>query len=168
MSSASADHPVFEALLTPHRSLSRGGAIMVTGAVLLGTTAFSLCFWLLGAWPIVLFSMIDVPLIMLLLALNFRRARASECVMLTQAVLTVIQTDPRGRRQQISVPTAWLRVSLQEEHGASHIVMLSRGRSYEVGAFLHDQDRLALYTALRDALYDVRNPRFDNPQLREP
>lgn len=139
----------------------------MVSAVLVFTGGFGLRFWFLGAWPVMLFCLIDAPLVVLLLVLNFWRARESECLLLTLQELTVIRTDPKGRRRQISVPTAWLRVTLQDERGASRIVVHNRGQGYEVGTFLHEPDRLALYEALRDALYDVKNPRFDNPQLRE-
>ncbi|HEX2942610.1 MAG TPA: DUF2244 domain-containing protein [Rhodopila sp.] len=167
MSSGSIEHPVFQAFLTPHRSLSRRGATAVISAVLVFTGVFALRFWLLGAWPVMLFCFIDAPLVVVLLLLNFWHARQSECLLLTLRELTIIQTDPKGRRRQLSVPTAWLRVSLQDERGASRIMLHNRGKGYEVGAFLHEQDRVALYEALRDALHDVKNPRFDNPQLRE-
>jgi uncharacterized membrane protein len=114
-----------------------------------------------------IFSLFDIPLIVLALALNFRHARRSECLMLTDRTLTLIRTDASGQRDQVTLPTAWMRVSLQEDGGTSHIVIMTRGANQEIGAFLHEPARLALYEGLRDALYRIRNPRFDNPQLRD-
>ncbi len=160
--------PVFEALIVPHRSLSSRGLRTIV-CVLMGLSiAVAVRFWLLGAWPVVVFSLFDVPLLALLLTINQRRARASELIMLDNQALTVIRTDSAGRRQQQSMPAAWLRVELEGGRGIPRILLSSRGRACEVGGFLHEPDRLSLFTALKDALYRMNNPHFDNPQLQDP
>ena len=164
---ASAQAPIFEARIVPYRSLTRKGVMIVVGSLAGLTVAMALRFWLLGAWPVVAFSLVEVPLVVLLLAINFRRARASELIMLSMQELTVIRTDPAGRRKQVSLPSAWLRVDLDAGRGIPRVVLRSHGRDCEVGAFLHEPDKLSLYEALSDALHCARNPRFDNPQLRD-
>lgn len=164
---ASAQAPIFEALIVPYRSLTRRGVMIVVGSLMGLTAVLALRFWLLGAWPVAAFSLIEVPLVVLLLAINFRRARASELIMLSMQELTVIRTDPAGRRKQVSLPSAWLRVDLDAGRGIPRVILSSHGHNCEVGAFLHEPDKLSLFGALRDALHHLRNPRFDNPQLRE-
>lgn len=159
--------PVFEALLVPHRSLSRSGVIALICAIGLFSVAIGLHFGLLGAWPVTAFSLFEIPLVIVLLALNSRRARATELIMLTTDVLTVTQTGPAGRRNRVSLPAAWLRVDLEDRQGVPHVVVSTNGRRCEVGAFLHEPNKVLLFGALRDALYRGRNPRFDNPQLRD-
>jgi uncharacterized membrane protein len=159
--------PVFEALIVPHRSLTRKGVLVVVGTMLVLSTAVAARFLLLGAWPVAAFSLIDVPLVVLLLAINLRRARASELIMLSAEALTVVRTDPSGRRQRVSLPSAWLRVDLEAGRGAPRVVVSSRGRGCEVGGFLHEPEKRSLFEALSDALHRARNPRFDNPQLRD-
>ena len=51
--------------------------------------------------------------------------------------------------------------------GSPRVIVSSHGRNCEVGAFLHEPDKLSLFDALNDAVHRVRNPRFDNPQLRD-
>lgn len=160
--------PVFEALIVPHRSLTPRGAATVVGALLVLSAAVAFRFWLWGAWPVVAFSFMDMPLLLLLLVINQRRARASELIMLDAAQLTVIRTDSSGRRQQNVLPAAWLRIELESTKGSPRIVASSHGRGCELGAFLHEPERMSLFDALRSALYQAQNPRFDNPQLREP
>jgi uncharacterized membrane protein len=157
----------FEALIVPHRSLTRTGVRLVAGAMLVLSATVAVRFWLLGAWPVVAFSLADVPLIIVLLAINIRRARASELIMLTAQTLTVVRTDPTGRRQHLSLPSAWLRVDLNAERGGPRILLSSHGRGCEIGSFLHEPEKLSLFDALSAALYRVKNPRFDNPQLRD-
>lgn len=159
--------PVFEALIVPHRSLTRKGVMTVIAVLTVFSAAVALRFLLLGAWPVAAFSLMEIPLVCGLLAVNVRRARASELIMLTAQEITVIQTDPAGRRKQMSLPSAWLRVQLDAGRGIPRVMLSSHGRDCEVGAFLHEPDRLSLFDALRDAVHGVRNPRFDNPQLRD-
>jgi uncharacterized membrane protein len=87
--------------------------------------------------------------------------------MLNAEALTVIRTDPAGRRKQVSLPSAWLRVNLDAPHGVARVMLSSHGRGCEVGAFLHEPEKQSLFEALRDALDRLKNPRFDNPQLRD-
>ena len=161
------DAPAFEAFIVPYRSLTRKGVTAVVAVLLAANAAVALRFWLLGAWPVVAFSLFEVPLAVLLLSINLRRARASELIMLNATALTVIRTDPAGRRNQVSLPSAWLRVDLHAGRGIPRVVLSSHGRDCEVGAFLHEPDKRSLFDALSEAVHRVRNPRFDNPQLRD-
>jgi uncharacterized membrane protein len=157
--------PVFEALIVPHRSLTPVGVTTLIGAIVFVSLVTGVRFGLLGAWPVAVFSFLEIPLVVVLLALNMRQARASELIMLTTEVLTVIQTDPGGRRKQISIPAAWLRIDLHEDRGVPRVILSSHGRHCEVGAFLHERNKVSLFEALRDALHRSKNPRFNNPQL---
>jgi uncharacterized membrane protein len=159
--------PVFEALIVPHRSMTLRSAAMVAGAMVLLSAAIAVRFLLLGAWPVLIFSLFEVPLLGVLLAINIRRARASELILLDRQTVTVTQTDPRGRRQNFSLPAAWLQVNLEAGAGGSRIILSSRGQGREIGAFLHEPDRAMLFEALRRAMHDARNPSYDNPQLRD-
>jgi uncharacterized membrane protein len=159
--------PVFEALIVPHRSLTPKGVLVVAAAMLASSAAVAMRFWLLGAWPVAAFSLVEVPLIALLLAINLRWARASELIMLNEQALTVVRTDPAGRREQVSLPSAWLRVDIEARGGMPRVMLRSCGRGCEVGSFLHEPEKRSLFEALSDALHGVRNPRFDNPQLRD-
>ncbi len=151
----------------PHRSMTLRSAAMVAGAMVLLSAAIAVRFLLLGAWPVLIFSLFEVPLLGVLLAINIRRARASELILLDRQTVTVTQTDPRGRRQNFSLPAAWLQVNLEAGAGGSRIILSSRGQGREIGAFLHEPDRAMLFEALRRAMHDARNPSYDNPQLRD-
>lgn len=159
--------PVFEALIVPHRSLSRRGGAVLIGALATISAGMMVRLWLWGAWPAAIFSLLDVPLLLILLAINQHRARASELIMLVDHQLVVIRTDSLGRRDQIALSTAWLRVDLESADAIPHVMLTSRGKAFEVGSFLHDLDKRSLFDALRDALERMQSPRFDNPQLRE-
>lgn len=158
---------LFEAVIVPHRSLSRRGLLILLAviAALCGLT--SLRFWLIGAWPVIGFSVVEVGLAMLMLGLNARRARASELVLLHEGILRVVRTDARGRRRQNHLSAAWLNVVLEEGAGrVPRLVLVARNVREEIGAALGEAEKRDLAAALGAALHHARNPRFDNPQLR--
>jgi uncharacterized membrane protein len=159
--------PVFEALIVPHRSMTCSGIVLVAVAVLTLTMGVGLRFLFLGAWPVIIFSGLEVPLMGVLLAINLRRAKASELILLDQRQITVTRTDPGGHRTSFSLPTAWLQVNLESNRGGSRVIVSSHGSGHEIGGFLHEPDKASLFEALRGAVHDVRHPIFDNPQLRD-
>ena len=163
---SSVEAPIFEALIVPYRSLTTKGAWIVVGALVVMTAAVALRFWLLGAWPVLVFACVEISLLVVLLTINMRGARAKELIMLDATQVTVLRTDPAGRRRQEALPAAWLRVDLNATNGTSSVVLSSQGRICEVGAFLHEPDKASLFKSLENALHSVNNPRFDNPQLR--
>jgi uncharacterized membrane protein len=158
---------IFEALIVPHRSLTRKGLATVVSILAVSTAAVALRFWMLGAWPVVAFSLIEIPLLVVLLAINRRWARASELIMLNTHELTIVRTDPRGLRQRVCLPSAWLRIDLETGRGIPRIMLSNHRHRCEIGAFLHEPERIALFEELRNALNRSRNPQFDNLQLRD-
>jgi uncharacterized membrane protein len=124
-------------------------------------------FWLLGAWPVLPFSVLEVGLVLLMLHLNNRQARASELILLHETELRIIRTEPSGKRREIVWPSGWLSVSLRERHGRVPILLLHRhGRSEEIGRALGEAAKRDLAVSLTRALHRARHPVFDNPQLR--
>ena len=163
------DDVYFEALITPQRSLSRQGQRRLI-ASLLGLSALTgIRFWLIGAWPVIAFTGVEVALVVLLLRLNAARGRASELVLLTHKGARVIRTDWRGRREESCVDFAWLSVTLEEGTSGAvpRLVLGARSSKLEIGAFLGEAEKRELADALRKAMRDVREPHFDNPQLRD-
>jgi uncharacterized membrane protein len=161
---------VFEAVIAPYQSLNRRG-LLVLGIGLVAITAIvSVRFALIGAWPVMAFSVVELSLAAGLLVLHRRQARRREIIRLNPAEITVVRTDPYGRRRSFSLPAAWLQVRLEEtiNGGATHLWLHSHGRGWEVGAFLHDPERRSLFEALKEALYRVRYPTFRNEHLLEP
>ena len=159
---------LFEAVIVPHRSLSPRGLRILVAVICLLCGLTVLRFWLLGAWPVAAFSVVEIGIAIVLLRLNARRARASELVLLSEDVLRIVRTDRTGRRRECVLPAAWLNAMLEEPPGrVPTLVLVSRNVREEIGAALGESEKRDLAAALRDALHQVRNPRFDNPQLRD-
>jgi uncharacterized membrane protein len=128
----------------------------------------SLRFWMLGAWPVMPFSVVEVGLVLLMLRLNTREARASELILLSETELRIVRTESSGRRTVRVLPSGWLSVLLSERDGRVPRLMLRRhGVSEEIGRALGEAEKRDLAASLDRALHRARNPVFDNPQLRD-
>nr|WP_283949612.1 DUF2244 domain-containing protein [Limobrevibacterium gyesilva] len=159
---------MFEAVIVPHRSLSRRGRRVVLGAIGAMCCATAAAFFWLGAWPVSGFAGMEVPLAILLFHLNVRAARASELVMLSEQGLRIVRTDARGVRRERRLPASWLNVQLDDRPGRVPVLLLvARDVREEIGRSLNEDEKRDLAAALQEALHRWRNPRFDNPQLRD-
>lgn len=152
--SAAAAVPVFDAVLTPHRSLTPLGFRILVGAFGLLCIGFGVVFWLLGAWPVAGFLGLDVALLYGALKLSFFSARRTERLRLTAEDLTLSRVDPWGKAEDVRfAPPHWLRVEIDDPPRHESQLRLSlRGRAVTVGAFLMPTERLDLARALRAAL----------------
>ena len=159
---------VFEAVIVPYRSLSPRGlyTLIAVISVLCGLTA--LRFWFIGAWPVAAFSVVEIGIAIFLLRLNASRARASELVLLSENALRIVRTDRKGRRQERLLPVGWLNVVIEEPPGrVPRLLLVAHGIREEIATSLGEHEKRDLWTALEAALHRLRNPRFDNPQLRD-
>jgi uncharacterized membrane protein len=159
---------LFEALIVPHRSLTKRGLWWVIGSLSGLALLIGVRFWMLGAWPVLPFGILEVGLVLMMLRVNSRQARGSELILLTGNELRIVRTEPSGQRRVKVLPSAWLSVSLQERDGRVPRLLLSRyGMSEEIATALGEAEKRDLGACLTRALYRARNPVFDNPQLRE-
>ncbi len=158
---------VFEAMIVPHRSLSPRGLAVLIALISLQCALIVLRFWLIGAWPVAGFGVVEIGLAIFLLRLNAHRARASELILLCENALRIVRTDRRGRKQQRVLAVGWLNAVLEEPLGqVPRLVLVARGVREEIATTLGEAEKRDLWLALRDALHRLRNPRFDNPQLQ--
>ncbi|MBM3561528.1 MAG: DUF2244 domain-containing protein [Alphaproteobacteria bacterium] len=152
--------PLFDAVLTPHRSLAPKGFLALMAVLAAGAAAIGLLFASRGAWPVLSFLGGEVLLVWIAFRVNYRRARAYETVRLTAEALEVEQVDPRGhRRRHRFAPPHWLRVALEPLPGrASRLYVASHGRALTIGRFLPPAEKASLAEALGDALRRLGRP----------
>jgi uncharacterized membrane protein len=153
------DRPYFSVVLTPHRSLGRRGLAVLLGGVGVVSVATSLAFSLVGAWPVVGFVGLDVALIGVAFAANYRAARAFEEVKVFPHEVVVRQVPVSGGAREFRCNPAWARLEIEriEDEGVTRIRLTSRGRSVRVGDFLNPEDRGTFAEAFRAALVDARS-----------
>lgn len=142
-------------LLTPHRSLSRKGFLLImwviAGINLLGGTVF----WLLGAWPVVGFMGLDVLLIWWAFRANFAAARRAERIEVTDQELILQRLLPGRPPLESRFVRGWVRVELEEDRERELIGRLylnARHKRTEIGSFLSPAERKTLAGALKQAL----------------
>jgi uncharacterized membrane protein len=168
IATAGTDRPMFEAVVVPHRSLSRKGVMIVIFCMLTGSLIVTSLMFMLGAWPVIGFNGADLALAVFLLWLNIRAARQHETILLSESALHVTRTDVHGRIDSVSLPPYWLSVVLEERAGTVPKLMLNvRGVRMEIARQLGEAQKRDLAASLSRALHSWRNPMFDNAQLRD-
>ncbi len=148
---------LFDAILTPHRSLGALGFAILMAIVAAVNIGLGVSFMLQGAWPIFGFCGLDVLLFYVMFRLNYRSARMFERIRLLPDELIVERHDARGRIESWSFQPYWLRIAMADppEHH-SQLVLSSHGRSLAIGSFLTAAERFDLAQALRRALQSRR------------
>jgi len=158
-----ADDTVFEARLTPHRSLGRDGFRLVMTLCCVSAVFSSIPFILFGAWPVAGFYGLDVLALFIAFKVNYRRAGAEERVRLTYVELLLSKISHRGETAEWRFNPLWAQLSLDEDEdfGALRLCVVSGRRNVPIGEFLAPPERRDLADALGAALAKAkRGPDF--------
>jgi uncharacterized membrane protein len=152
-----ADPALFRAVLTPHRSLSPRGFLVLMAAVSLVSFVTGLVFYAIGAWPVMGFFGLDVAIIYFAFRLNYRAGRAHELVELTRDHLRITHVDPNGRRNTFTCNPYWARVDVRTgPDGRSDLAILAQGQVHRFGHVLNHEERRDFAEALRVALFESK------------
>lgn len=146
---------VWQATLTPHRSLNRQGFFVLMGLVILVNLIVAGMFVALGAWPIAGFAGLDVALVWWAFRVNFADARRLERISITEHELVLDRLSEKHPPQQQRFVRRWVRVELEEDRERELIgsLLLVSGRTrVAVGEFLAPEERKTLAGALKSAL----------------
>jgi uncharacterized membrane protein len=155
----SSDPALFDAVLQPHRSLSRSGFLTLMAAVVVISFTAGVAFMMMGAWPVFGFFGLDAALVFLAFKINYRSARMYETVRLTEEKLTVVRVNSSGRVQRWSFQPYWLRVNMDDPpREDSKLVLTSHGKSLVIGSFLSPDERIEFARALESELHKLREP----------
>lgn len=145
----------WQATLTPHRSLTRQGFLVVMALIVVVNLVMAGFFVVVGAWPIAGFAGLDVLLLWWAFRVNFADAHKSERVCVTEHEV-IVERWIRGREaEQQRFVRCWVRVELEEDHDRGligHLRLVSGQRFFILGDFLAPDERKTLATALRAAL----------------
>lgn len=165
-----AERAVFEAVIVPHRSLSRRGFYWLIGVLSALSSLVTFLCWQLGAWPVAGFSAVEIALALLLVHWHGESGRReSELLLLSEHGLIVRRSRRGGLSEQKVLPVQWLRVVLEERRGrVPGLFLRAHGVSEEVARSLGEEEKRDLASALTAAFDRMRHPVFDNPQLADP
>jgi uncharacterized membrane protein len=145
--------------LWPYRSLPRAGFVWFIGATCL-LIAMPLVA-VLGTpvlWMLLPFLGIAVAGVWYALHRSYKDAEIVEDLTLSPDTMTLTRHGPRGARADWQANPHWVRVTLHETGGpVPHYLTLSgNGREVELGAFLSEDERIALRADLQTALARMR------------
>ena len=150
--------PVFNAVLTPYRSLGRTGFIVLV-AITLAVSLFNVIFFLVAdALPVAMFFGIDVALLYGAFYLNYRSARAREEVSISWTELEIRKVAPSGRTRISRYNPFWAKfqVDRHHEYGITSMAVTGEGRRTVFGSFLNPDDRESFAKAFTSALASVK------------
>jgi len=149
---------IFSAVLTPHRSLSRKGFLILMTVLGLISFATGTAFLLAGAWPVFGFCGLDVLLIYFAFRLSYRRAKAYEQVTVTPSELTVRQVSHHGRISEWTLNPLWVKLDrvVHAEFGIERLFLVSHGRRLAIAGFLGPQEKESFALALSAALGEAK------------
>ena len=144
-----------ELRLWPHNSLPPRGAMAVVLAVFL----FGLMplFAVLGSvllWGLLPFLLLTVLGLWLAFEMNYRARSVSEVLTLSDTQARLVHHHPRKGDQEWSCNRYWARPEMHARGGPvpNYITLAGDGRQVEIGAFLTEEERIALFDDLVERL----------------
>ena len=156
---------LFSARLTPHRSLSRTGFLVLMAFLSIVSFATGIAFLLMGAWPVFGFLGLDVLVIYWAFRVNFRRATATEEITVTPLELRVRRVSHRGHVAEWVLNPLWVQLDqkVHAEFGIERLYLVSRGRRVSIGSFLGADEKSSFAKALLAALQTAKRGVTYNP-----
>ncbi len=140
--------------LWPHNSLPLPGL----AAFVLATFAMILIpvITLLGSpvlWGLLPFALLAVWGIYHALQRNRRSREITEVLTLDKEEAHLVRTDPSGATQKWDCNRYWTTINKYEKDGPvpHYVTLKGMGREVEIGAFLSEEERVALYDELQRA-----------------
>jgi uncharacterized membrane protein len=146
-----------DAVITPNRSLSERGFIVLISAVTIFNCISAAVFYYMGAIFVPIFLGLDVLAVAVAFAASYQAAKRIERVQVTAHAVRVIHETPKWTRLVWESPTAFTRVDreLDDERVVGVALALS-GKQVPVAAALSPGERAQFARALEDAIWNAR------------
>ena len=126
------DEPLFEAVLSPYRSLGRLGFVLLMTIATVITAVHMVIFARVGAWPVFAFFGLDLALLFGAFWLSYRSGRMREFI--------------RMSRTDLEVKKVFI----------TQMQISGQGRRTDVGSFLNPDDKESFATAFQRALATIK------------
>ncbi len=157
--------------LAPNCSLKPSGAILFFVATCLFSLGLALFFVFQGFWPVLPFWALEMLVLGFALKSSMRQGKYTQTVTITDAQISLVTRTKRGEAKQ-EFARHWAKVRLRSplrRHGLSRLTIESRGRVYEVGSFLTEEDRCRLARRLMCLVGGMNeSPPLEIANLRDP
>lgn len=151
--------PVAALQLWPHRSLTPQGFVLFFGA-----TAAMIALPLLAVlgspvvWAVMPFFAVTFWGMWMAIGRNTRDAGLTEELRLSPDRISLSHRPPRGPDRHWEANPHWVRLHIHPQGGPvpDYLTLKGNGREVELGAFLSDEERRALYADLTERLARLR------------
>jgi uncharacterized membrane protein len=152
------EHPFFmDAVITPHRSLSSRGFIILIGVLTTINTASAALFLAIGAGPVPIFLGLDLLAVVIAFAASAAAARRTERVQVTAAEIRVMRQSPHETLTVWVSPTAFTRITLIGGlEGDGDLRLRLSDREIAIARALSRPERMAFAQALDMAVWRAR------------
>ncbi|QXP82889.1 DUF2244 domain-containing protein [Methylococcus sp. Mc7] len=141
-------------VLKPNASLTRWQARLLLGGFALVLASIGSAFAFIGCWFVLPFAGAEWLVLAYCFSLAFRQSAVREVITVTDADV-MLERGIRGPEQTYRFRRAWLGVSLDGPAAAGHpsrLCLKRHGRKIEIGRFLVESEREALYRELKKEL----------------
>ncbi len=147
-----------DAAITPNRSLTRRGLIILIAVITVANCASALVFLAMGAVFVPVFLGLDVLAVVVAFIVSFRAARRVERVQVSARNVTVTRETPKGSLIVWESPTAFTRLNIDrdEEQRVLALRLAQSGRETLVAAALRPAERSDFAKALDTAIWQAR------------
>ncbi|WP_309090233.1 DUF2244 domain-containing protein [Phenylobacterium sp.] len=148
-----------DAVITPNRSLSERGFVILISIITLANIASAAVFVAMGAHWVPIFLGIDLAAVVVAFLISFRQARNVERVQVSPHQVVVTYETPKWTRVVWESPTAFTRVNVERDAEDGRVVDLKlalSGRETAVAAALSPRERADFARALEDAIWRAR------------
>ena len=145
-------------------SLTSRTALIFICTVSSATMLIAGFFTFQGFWPILPFAGLEIALLIWAVRTSMRMGLQRETITITDDYVTVQHRSPDGDWDSV-FPRHWTKVKLHAPLATLHpsrLMLESRGRAYEVGRFLTEDDRRGLAVRLKQLVGNVN----ESPALR--
>jgi uncharacterized membrane protein len=149
-----------DAVITPHRSLSERGFIILIAVVTLANCCSAAVFVYMGALLVPFFLGIDVLAVIVAFMVSYAAARRVERVTITARDVVVTHEAPNWSRVVWESPTAFTRVAVEREEDRTVGLRLAlSGKQVAVAQALSPRERGEFAKALEQAIWEARRER---------
>lgn len=152
------EEPLFEAVLSPHRSLGRLGFVLLMTIATVIAAVHMVIFARIGAWPVFAFFGLDLALLFGAFWLSYRSGRMREFIRMSRTDLEVRKVFPSGRAINHTFNPFWTRFNIarHDEIGITDMQISGQGQQTDVGSFLNPDDKESFATAFQRALATIK------------
>ncbi|MDJ0820616.1 MAG: DUF2244 domain-containing protein [Paracoccaceae bacterium] len=141
--------------LWPHNSLPpQGFAAMILGFFLFASIPLYAMLGTVLLWGLLPFMLAATAGLYYALRRNERDRQILEVLTVTPDETRLMRRNPKGDVQDWQSNTYWVKVALHENGGPVpfYVTLSGNGREVEIGAFLSEDERKALFAELQDHL----------------